>query len=138
MPETASTAGAFSDNLLAELAEVVAMLVLVLMIFLVLAWLYKKMSAAPGRSNAAAQVLGSTSLGGKERVVVVQVADARLVLGVTTSSVNVLHVMQSEGIESDAMLEPSHDPGSSGNATKSSSFSSILSTVLGDKERARC
>ena len=130
MPEAGPTAQAFSDNLLAEFAEVVAMLALVLMIFLALAWLYKKFSVSHARSHAPAQVLGSASLGGKERLVVVQVEDARLVLGVTSASVNVLHVL-GESIAGAKAQPGAHD-------TNEQTFGSILSQSLNKKERSSC
>lgn len=39
------------------------------------------------------KVSASTPLGPRERVVIVEVEDARLVLGVTASSINVLHTL---------------------------------------------
>ncbi|HDR2160796.1 TPA: flagellar type III secretion system protein FliO [Enterobacter cancerogenus] len=61
---------------------------------LIAAWLAKRFGLA-GKTAAARglKVSASTSLGPRERVVIVDVDDARLVLGVTASSINVLHTL---------------------------------------------
>ena len=59
---------------------------------LVAAWLAKRVGLAGKTAGARGLKLSaSTSLGPRERVVIVEVDDARLVLGVTASSINVLH-----------------------------------------------
>ncbi|RJL02230.1 flagellar biosynthetic protein FliO [Enterobacter chuandaensis] len=59
---------------------------------LIAAWLAKRFGVA-GKiaSTRGLKVSASTTLGPRERVVIVDVEDARLVLGVTASTINVLH-----------------------------------------------
>jgi flagellar protein FliO/FliZ len=58
----------------------------------VVAWLAKRVGLAGKTAGARGLKLSaSTSLGPRERVVIVEVEDARLVLGVTASNINVLH-----------------------------------------------
>lgn len=49
--------------------------------------------ASKGAGTRGLKVTASTSLGPRERVVIVEVEDARLVLGVTASQINVLHTL---------------------------------------------
>ncbi|MHC9003408.1 flagellar biosynthetic protein FliO [Enterobacter adelaidei] len=59
---------------------------------LIAAWLAKRVGLAGKTAGARAlKVSASTTLGPRERVVIVDVEDARLVLGITASNINVLH-----------------------------------------------
>ena len=54
----------------------------------------KRLGFAPQSAGTRGlKVAASTSLGPRERVVIVEVEDARLVLGVTASQINVLHTL---------------------------------------------
>lgn len=74
-----------------QLAQTALMLALVLGGFLLLARLLKRLNMPRGASHPMLKVLAATSLGGKERVVVVQADDARLVLGVSAAGVSCLY-----------------------------------------------
>lgn len=59
---------------------------------LIAAWLVKRFGLAGKTAGTRGlKVSASTTLGPRERVVIVEVDDARLVLGVTASNINVLH-----------------------------------------------
>ncbi|MCU6243071.1 MAG: flagellar biosynthetic protein FliO [Enterobacter asburiae] len=59
---------------------------------LIAAWLAKRLGLAGKTAGARGlKVSASTTLGPRERVVIVEVDDARLVLGVTASNISVLH-----------------------------------------------
>ena len=59
---------------------------------LIAAWLAKRFGLAGKTAGARGlKVSASTTLGPRERVVIVEVDDARLVLGVTASNIRVLH-----------------------------------------------
>lgn len=59
---------------------------------LIAAWLAKRVGLAGKTAGTRGlKVSASTTLGPRERVVIVDVEDARLVLGVTASNINVLH-----------------------------------------------
>ncbi|HHA1915641.1 MULTISPECIES: flagellar biosynthetic protein FliO [Enterobacter] len=59
---------------------------------LIAAWLVKRFGLAGKTAGAhGLKVSASTTLGPRERVVIVEVDDARLVLGVTASNISVLH-----------------------------------------------
>lgn len=74
------------------LLQVSGALLGIIAFILIAAWLAKRFGLA-GKTvgTRGLKVSASTTLGPRERVVVVDVEDARLVLGVTASSINVLH-----------------------------------------------
>ena len=71
----------------APLLQVSGALIAIIALILAAAWLVKRLGFAPKRTGVSA----SASLGARERVVVVDVEDARLVLGVTAGQINLLH-----------------------------------------------
>ncbi|MFS9379564.1 flagellar biosynthetic protein FliO [Citrobacter sp. ANG330] len=76
------------------LMQVSGALLGIILLILAAAWIIKRLGFAPKGSHARGlNVSASTSLGPRERVVIVDVEDARLVLGVTASNINVLHTL---------------------------------------------
>ncbi|HAT8031701.1 TPA: flagellar type III secretion system protein FliO [Citrobacter rodentium] len=66
----------------------------IIILILAAGWLIKRLGFAPKSGSARGlKVSASTSLGPRERVVIVDVEDARLVLGVTASQIAVLHTL---------------------------------------------
>jgi flagellar protein FliO/FliZ len=53
----------------------------------------KRIGHLPAANKGLVRIVGGVSLGARERVVVVDVDDARLVLGVSPGRVQTLHVM---------------------------------------------
>lgn len=74
--------------------------VVVVMLFASL-WLIKRL-AAPRGAAAGLQVLGGVSIGSRERVVLVEVADKVLVLGVSAASVTTLHTLEASELRRSA------------------------------------
>ncbi|WP_276334146.1 flagellar biosynthetic protein FliO [Escherichia coli] len=75
----------------APLLQVSGALIAIIALILAAAWLIKRLGFAPKRTGVNGQISASASLGARERVVVVDVEDARLVLGVTAGQINLLH-----------------------------------------------
>ncbi|MBJ3590137.1 flagellar type III secretion system protein FliO [Salmonella enterica subsp. enterica serovar Saintpaul] len=76
------------------LVQVSVALLGIIVLILAAAWVIKRLGFAPrGPRTRGLKVAASTSLGPRERVVIVEVEDARLVLGVTASQINVLHTL---------------------------------------------
>ncbi|EGN75986.1 flagellar biosynthetic protein FliO [Idiomarina sp. A28L] len=71
------------------LGKVSGSLILVILIIIVCAWLFRRIGSSwlPSTTNKI-RVVTSANLGGKERIVVVDVEGKRLVLGVAPGSVN--------------------------------------------------
>ncbi|HDR2892389.1 TPA: flagellar type III secretion system protein FliO [Enterobacter asburiae] len=77
---------------------------------LVVAWIAKRFGVA-GKTAAGRglKVSASTTLGPRERVVIVDVEDARLVLSVTASNINVLHKLPPAPVTAEANAETPAD-----------------------------
>lgn len=78
-----------------SLAQLVGGLAVVVGLLLGTLWLIKRLSGPRGAAGGM-KVLGAASVGTRERVVLVELADKVLVLGVTQSSVNTLHTLDAE------------------------------------------
>ncbi len=86
--------GSFAQQELPGLASGFAQMLLglgvVIALLLATLWLIKRLSAPRGPS-AGLKVLGGVAIGSRERLVLVEVGDKVLVLGVTANSINTLH-----------------------------------------------
>ena len=78
---------------LATLGKLAIALLLVLVVFWVFARIMRQLQGTRGTIHSGLRVVGTLSLGQRERVVVVQAGDEQLVLGVTASQINTLHVL---------------------------------------------
>lgn len=56
-------------------------------------WLIKRISA-PGGAARGMKIVGGLALGPRERVVLIEVADKVLVLGITAAGINTLHTLE--------------------------------------------
>lgn len=69
-------------------------LIAVLALMAGIAWLFKRSGLAPNAgSNAVAKIIGGVSVGTRERVMVIEVADQWIVIGVAPGRVNTLATM---------------------------------------------
>ncbi|MGM0614016.1 MAG: flagellar biosynthetic protein FliO [Pseudomonadota bacterium] len=89
------SAGSNSDALIgmAALGKTAAALALVVAIILICAALLKRWGNRHVRQGARLQVVGSTAVGNRERVVVVEIEGTWLVLGVGNGQISKLHEM---------------------------------------------
>lgn len=78
------------------LLQVVGSLLLVLAAVFVLAWVLKRFGAAGGRVDKSIQVLASTRLSGREKLMLVRVANQLLVLGVAPGNLRTLHTFPAD------------------------------------------
>jgi flagellar protein FliO/FliZ len=85
LPQSPASAG--------SLGGAVAALVLVVGLILALAWLAKRLPGVAGATNPALRVVGSLSLGPRERVVVVAIGETQLLLGVGAGGTRTLHTL---------------------------------------------
>jgi flagellar protein FliO/FliZ len=83
-------------------------LAFILLVIFAAAWAFKRFGGLPAGGRGMVRVLGGASLGARERVLVVQVEDARLVLGVAPGRVEMLHRMPL-GEDFDTALEQARD-----------------------------
>ncbi len=92
-PVTASTS---PGNML----QVMVGLMVVLGLLVAVAWSMKKMGAGKHAAAGALKIVGGVSVGNRERILVVEVANQWIVVGVTPTSINALSTMpKQEGVE---------------------------------------
>lgn len=77
----------------AAVLRLLASLVLIVVLILVGAWLTRRAGWLRGATQSPIKVLGSQSLGGRSHIAVVQVEDARLVVGITPQQISLLHTL---------------------------------------------
>lgn len=69
-------------------------LLLVLGLILAMAWLLRRMPGNRFAGNAALRPVASLALGARERLMVVEVGGEQLLLGITASSIQLLHKLE--------------------------------------------
>lgn len=76
------------------LAQLIAGLFIVVLCIVALAWLTKKINRFRFIADDSLKVIGGLSMGSRERVVLLQVADKQLLIGVAPGRINTLHVLE--------------------------------------------
>jgi flagellar protein FliO/FliZ len=78
---------------LATLGRLAIALVFVLIVFWAFARIMKRMQVGQGGATNGLKVVGALSLGQRERIVVVQAGSEQILLGVTATQINTLHIL---------------------------------------------
>ncbi len=73
--------------------HILLVLILVLGLMVGAAWLLKRFNATGTSSGSDIRIIGGVSVGNRERIMVVEVADQWIVVGVTASNINALSTM---------------------------------------------
>jgi flagellar protein FliO/FliZ len=68
-------------------------LLAIIALILAAAWLARRSGWLKARAGSSIRILGTQSLGARASVALVQVEDARLVVGVTTGRISLLHTL---------------------------------------------
>jgi flagellar protein FliO/FliZ len=71
-------------------------LVVVIALILGLAWVLKKYAKLPGNNQVDMKVLGGLSLGTREKAILIEVENTRLLVGVTPGHIQTLHVLSGD------------------------------------------
>lgn len=71
--------------------EILVSLFLVLAIIFLAAWLLRRYGRFPGVADGNLKVLGALSVGQREKILLLQVGDEQLLVGVTSSRISTLH-----------------------------------------------
>jgi len=110
-----------SDNIV----QIILSLFLVLAAIVLAAWLLKRMNVAQQGSRHLLKVLGGVSIGQRERVVLVEIKDTWLVVGVGPGQIRTLHTLQKtdDSEQKTEIPNPDHRP-------SENKFSMLLSSVL--------
>lgn len=77
-----------------DIVSLVVSMLIVVAVIVVLGWLYSRSRFVGGGSGDVIQVVASRALGTKERLLVVEVADQQLLVGMTATNVQTLHVFE--------------------------------------------
>jgi len=76
-----------------DVLRLIVSLIFIVMLILAGAWLTRRSGWLRTGDAQAIKILGSQSLGAKSFVALVQVEDARLVLGITSTQISLLHTL---------------------------------------------
>ena len=99
--ESASTPSVTASPMAGSVSQMFLGLAVVIAVLLVCLWLLKRLGAPRGSARGL-KVLGAAPVGPRERVVLVEVADQVLVLGVAPGRVNMLHSVAPEALAASA------------------------------------
>lgn len=84
-----------TDGMISQIVQLVLGLGFVVGLIFGLAWLLRRMQNQAGpRGNQAIQLLASQSLGARERLLLVQVGEEQVLLGLTAGRITPLHVLK--------------------------------------------
>jgi flagellar protein FliO/FliZ len=83
----------------AEVLSVAGSLFAVIAAILLVGFLYSRMKGPRIGGNNVINIIASQALGPKERIILIEIADTQLVVGMTTSQVQTLHVFDKPVIE---------------------------------------
>jgi flagellar protein FliO/FliZ len=90
----APVAGTLGSGIGGQLLQLVLGLLLVIGLIFVLAWLMRRVQRAGPAGNQVIKLVGSRALGTRDRLVLVQVGNEQVLLGVSPGSITALHVMK--------------------------------------------
>ena len=90
LPVTLLAAEATAPSPTLSMLKMILGLVIVLAVMAAFAWGAKRFLPNPSHQNAVVKVLGGASVGTRERVVVLEIADRWIVVGVANGQVNAL------------------------------------------------
>jgi flagellar protein FliO/FliZ len=125
----AATQPVTSGSAAGSLLQTISALCLVLGLLGLLAWFLKRYGPKAAAGSANVRLVGALNLGGRERIMVVEVGDQWIVVGASPGRVNALATMpRREGAETAALLHPHQPP--------ASSFSDWLKQTI-DKRNAK-
>ncbi|MGC2166145.1 MAG: flagellar biosynthetic protein FliO [Gallionella sp.] len=108
-----------------SVVQIVISLVLVLAAIVAVAWVLKRMNVARQGTANLLKVIGGVSVGQRERVVLVEVLDSWLVVGVGPGQIRTLHVLEKPADSDLTSNTPTGNQQPSNNK-----FSALLATVL--------
>ena len=123
-PVASATAAApvVGSSIGGQLTQLVLGLLLVLGLIFALAWLLRRVQQAGPRQGQVIELISSRALGARDRLVLVQVGNEQILLGLTPGRITPLHVLK----------EPVQVPGTAQSATPE--FAKRLMEILGQQK----
>jgi flagellar protein FliO/FliZ len=101
-------------------------LLVVVLCILALAWFAKKMNRFQSVTDGSFKIIGGISMGARERVVLLQVGEEQLLVGVSPGRINMLH----------ALNNPVETTDDSSDGSRGKGFSEKLKTIMDDANKA--
>lgn len=98
---------------LGGLLQMATGLVLVLLLIFGVAWFAKRFGRFQGVATDRLRLMGGVHLGNRERIILVQAEDVRLVVGVSPGCIRTLHVLPAEESRGDGTEQGNHAVGES-------------------------
>lgn len=89
-----------------EIFQVMSGLVLVIVLIVGMMWLLKRFGGFTGSTNRNIRLIGGINVGTREKIVLVQIGDEQIVLGIAPGSVRKIHIL-SENIDTEETQEAS-------------------------------
>ena len=89
----------------ADILNLVSGLIVVIIIFLCIAWLLKRLTGGSITSRGYFKVIDTLHLGTREKIILVRAVDSYLVLGISPGNINSLHVVKGQLPEQTAGTE---------------------------------
>ncbi|MFJ2686588.1 flagellar biosynthetic protein FliO [Pseudomonas sp. NPDC087342] len=121
---TASAAPVASSGMAGQLTQLVFGLLLVLGLIFFLAWLLRRVQqAGPAGKGQVIDIIGSRALGPRDRLMLVQVGNEQILLGLSPGTITALHVLK----------EPVHVPSATEKSTPE--FAQRLMELLGKDQK---
>jgi flagellar protein FliO/FliZ len=105
------------------MVQIIVSLLLVLAAIVLVAWLLKRLNTSKLGGGNQLKVLGGVAIGQRERIVLVEVSDTWLVVGVGPGQIRTLHTLHKQELPGSA--NPAGAPVSADNK-----FANLLSTLL--------
>ena len=113
-----------------SIVQIIFSLLLVLAAIVIVAWLLKRINVTQHKSGNLLKVLGGVAIGQRERIVLVEVNDTWLVVGVGPGQIRTLHTLEKQ--------EAQKTENSSQGATHpENKFAKLLSSVINHQPASR-
>lgn len=106
-----------------SIVQIIFSLLLVLAAIMLVGWLLKRVNTTKLGAGNLLKVLGSVAVGQRERIVLVEVDDTWLVVGVGPGQIRTLHTLQKQTLQDAESSAP-------GSRQPDNKFAKLLSTVL--------
>jgi flagellar protein FliO/FliZ len=90
----ATVAAASGGSMAGQLTQLLLGLLVVLGVILALAWVVRRVQQAAPRSGQVIEIVSARALGPRDRLVLVQVGDEQVLIGVSPGRIATLHVMK--------------------------------------------
>jgi len=119
----ATVAAATGGSMAGQLTQLMLGLLVVLAVIVALAWVVRRVQQAAPRGGQVIDIVSARALGPRDRLVLVQVGDEQILLGVSPGRITSLHVMK----------EPVRSPARSEQATPE--FAQRLMELLGKDQK---